>query len=251
MFPVTMPWRASSAYLYILQLDGPALAWEYLRRNPDYRYQWQSGELEAHSEFVTQWGCRVAEDPSLDARFARPAWVEEPCETVRITALEHASGQEFELWKVESPRDLTHVGIHLELQFSRSRSPLRVHLDDSIEVGKPFAYVIRADKLLRARIASACRFSDALTRRRKAKNAPKTIPSNRRRLTHARTLQALDGEAAGASHREIAAAIFGADDVARRWSPDSELRAQVRYLLRRGRGFVNGQYRALLAGKER
>ena len=34
------PWRAASAYLYALDLDGPALAWEYLRRHPGYRKQW-------------------------------------------------------------------------------------------------------------------------------------------------------------------------------------------------------------------
>ena len=30
-------WYPTAAYLYVLQLDGLALAWEYLRRNPHYR----------------------------------------------------------------------------------------------------------------------------------------------------------------------------------------------------------------------
>lgn len=54
-------------------------------------------------------------------------------------------------------------------------------------------------------------------------------------LMHMRVLQALDGVDAGASHREIASAIFGADIVAARWHADSELRARVRHLIRRGR----------------
>ena len=33
-------WYPTAAYLYTLHLDGPALAWEYLRRNPDYRRDW-------------------------------------------------------------------------------------------------------------------------------------------------------------------------------------------------------------------
>ncbi len=33
-------WHPTAAYLYVLHLDGPALAWEYLRRNPDYRRDW-------------------------------------------------------------------------------------------------------------------------------------------------------------------------------------------------------------------
>ena len=36
----TEPWYPTAAYLYVLHLDGPALAWEYLRRNPDYRLDW-------------------------------------------------------------------------------------------------------------------------------------------------------------------------------------------------------------------
>ena len=27
-------WHPGAAYLYVLHLDGPALAWEYLRRHP-------------------------------------------------------------------------------------------------------------------------------------------------------------------------------------------------------------------------
>lgn len=34
------PWGISAAYLYVLDLDDPALAWEYLRRNPGYRADW-------------------------------------------------------------------------------------------------------------------------------------------------------------------------------------------------------------------
>ncbi|MCV6302477.1 transcriptional regulator domain-containing protein, partial [Pseudomonas aeruginosa] len=33
-------WYPTAAYLYTLHLDGPALAWEYLRRNPSYRRDW-------------------------------------------------------------------------------------------------------------------------------------------------------------------------------------------------------------------
>ena len=34
------PWGISAAYLYVLDLDDPALAWEYLRRHPGYRSDW-------------------------------------------------------------------------------------------------------------------------------------------------------------------------------------------------------------------
>ncbi len=70
-------WYPTAAYLYVLHLDDLALAWEYLRRNPDYRLDWlrchrrpQAAQQAAH-----RWGLRLLEDPALDAREAHPAWL--------------------------------------------------------------------------------------------------------------------------------------------------------------------------------
>ena len=41
--PAPAPCCATAAYLYVLDLDGPALAWELLRRNPGYGADWQKG----------------------------------------------------------------------------------------------------------------------------------------------------------------------------------------------------------------
>lgn len=50
-------WRAQAAYLYVLDLDGPALAWEYLRRNAAYQAAWlaQGRGVDAES-----WGLRCS-----------------------------------------------------------------------------------------------------------------------------------------------------------------------------------------------
>ena len=64
-------------------------------------------------------------------------------------------------------------------------------------------------------------------------------------LLHLRALQALDATQAGAHHRDIAGALFGADAVQSRWSADSELRAQVRHVLTRAEEFMRGGYLAL------
>jgi hypothetical protein len=66
-------------------------------------------------------------------------------------------------------------------------------------------------------------------------------------LTHVRALQALDVTLAGASHRDIGEAIFGSEAMTIRWHADSELRAQMRHLIRRGRALMNGGYLTLLA----
>ena len=74
---------------------------------------------------------------------------------------------------------------------------------------------------------------------------PPTAP-DQTDLFHARSLQVLDGLAAGASQRELAAAIFGHAAVARGWRPDGALRAQMRYLIRRARALMAGEYRTLI-----
>jgi hypothetical protein len=53
-------------------------------------------------------------------------------------------------------------------------------------------------------------------------------------MLHMRTLQALDGTLAGTSQRGVAEVLFGITTVAERWYEDSDLRAQVRRLIRRG-----------------
>ena len=62
---------------------------------------------------------------------------------------------------------------------------------------------------------------------------------------HVAMLQALDAAAQGASQREIAIALWGKRQVLEGWSSDGELRARLRYLLRRGRALVQGEYRTL------
>jgi len=63
----------------------------------------------------------------------------------------------------------------------------------------------------------------------------------------ARALQAWDGVAAGASQREIAAAIFGEATVRAEWGGRSEfLKARTQRLIRFGKEMVDGGYRKLL-----
>lgn len=57
------PWYATAAYLYVLHLDGPALAWEYLRRHPDYRRDWLRRRRQPDA--AKSWGLRLLEDHAL------------------------------------------------------------------------------------------------------------------------------------------------------------------------------------------
>nr|WP_232080835.1 DUF6499 domain-containing protein [Variovorax sp. SRS16] len=58
------PWRAPAAYLYTLDLDGPALAWEYLRRHPGYRADWARGAFRRRQVVAPRWGLRCWRRPA-------------------------------------------------------------------------------------------------------------------------------------------------------------------------------------------
>ncbi|WP_269747818.1 transcriptional regulator domain-containing protein [Sphingomonas sp. TDK1] len=63
-------WRSEAAYDYIGTLTPGDLAWEFLRRNPDYRKSYQElvsiGRLteDVAQEFAEQWGLRFRRRPS-------------------------------------------------------------------------------------------------------------------------------------------------------------------------------------------
>ena len=56
------PWGISAAYFYTLDLDGPALAWEYLRRNARYRDDYETARR--RSVWIERWGLRCCRRPT-------------------------------------------------------------------------------------------------------------------------------------------------------------------------------------------
>jgi hypothetical protein len=182
-------------------------------------------------------GCDVAEDPRLDATQVRPQWIgaREPALRVR----DAATNATFSVWAIAGRKQLTLRGEALVLETAHLAQRLKVWVDRDVREG--------------ATIAASVDFEDDLRARLPAYEAQRALmqgqvwPAQRRAVTragllHLRALQALDGQQCGASHREIAAAIFGADAVQSRWSADGELRAQVRHLLSRANKLVNGGY---------
>lgn len=123
--------------------------------------------------------------------------------------------------------------------------PWRTHIADDIGGDDPLAFVVGCDEYAEWRLAAARRFASTL-RNSLSPTTEQVSRPIRAQVVHQATLQALDGQNAGASQREIASAIFGAKLVAKDWTPDSELRARIRYFLRRGRSLVNGGYRRLV-----
>jgi hypothetical protein len=193
-------------------------------------------------------GCIVLESPRRDARDCDPPWLDTPAHTLRLIGgaqrADHCSA--FDLWRLPGRKRLIVCGEELHLTAERSHPPLRLMLGAGIRDGGAFAYVVPAVADMRVVLSEIGRVQKAFAMNVLPAAHPDRARPSRTALLHTRALQALDGAAAGASQRELAEVLFGTEAVAERWLPDGELRAQLRHLLRRGRGFMNGGYRALL-----
>lgn len=246
--PTARHWHPAAAYLYTLHLDGPSLAWEYLRRNPDYGRDWRHYRSRPIGNPGRRWGMRWLENPERDARDAQPDWLPDPDNLVLVLPDTDTSNeaQPFRLWLVPGHKRLTYDGKRLLLTSNHFGRMLRMAISLALEDGMAYAYAVRAGVNLRERwraIETVLAMLDTVDEDRTAlaRSRPGRAP-----MLHMRTLQALDGTLAGASQREIAQALFGATTVAQRWHDDSDLRAQVRRLIRRGQAFMGGAYRQLL-----
>lgn len=249
--PSAEHWYPSAAYLYVLHLDGPALAWEYLRRNPDYRLDW----LRRHrrSDDAQRWGLRLLEDPALDARDAHPAWFPDHGSVVQLypDADPPPDAVVFAFWRIPGQKHLIHDGKRLMLVVRQPDGYLRLAFAPGLEDGLAYVYAIRAGdtpcnrfRVLLREVERLMAMPDAVL---EAVARPRPSAAS---LLELHTLQALDATLAGASLREVAEGLFGADAVARGWYTDGGLRSKVRRLVRRGKALKRGGYR-LLAQIER
>jgi len=224
-------WHPTAAYLYVLHLDSLALAWEYLRRNPDYRHDW----LRRHrqSEAAHRWGLRLLEDPTLDARDAHPAWLPGHTAVVQIhpDVDPPQDAAVFAFWHILGHKQLLHDGKGLALIVRSPSHCLRFRLAPGLEEGMAVVYAHRSGAAMPAH--------DHVLGAILAATKPRPTPTA---LMELHTLQALDATLTGASLREVAEGLFGADAVATGWHADGGLRARVRRLARRGDALMHGGY---------
>ena len=151
----------------------------------------------------------------------------------------------FDPWRFPGRKAIGHDGCRLALKLTRLGRSWHVHVAAGLDAAKPFTFSVAPDERAGARL-------------REAKDMLATIAGRHAGFVSRRgsaepiitmqSLQALDGHLAAASERDIAIALFGERTVRENWHSDSELRAKVRYLIRRGRILMSGGYRRLLWG---
>jgi len=244
--PSAAHWYPTAAYLYALHLDGPALAWEYLRRNPDYQRDWL--RRRGRPDAAYRWGLRLLEDPGLDARDAHPAWFPDHEAVVQLypDADPPPDAYGFEFWRIPGRKHLVHDGKRLLLVSRWPGCCLRLAIAPGLTEGMAYLYAIRACAAPCARCRALAACLDALSA------ATAALPALAVRIRPAptavlelHTLQALDATLTGVPLRVVAEGLFGADALAADWHKDSALRARVRRLVRRGDTLMRGGYRRL------
>lgn len=237
-------WYPTAAYLYVLHLDGPALAWEYLRRHPDYHRDWHR----RRSDTAQRWGLRLLENPTLDARDAHPAWFPDHDAVLQLhpDADPPSDAAAFALWQLPGRKHLIHDGRRLLLVSRWAGGCLRFALAPDLADGMAYAYAVRASDASQAHCQA---LSASLKQLATATGTSLSVVTRPRpsltSLLELHTLQALDATLAGASLREVAEGLFGVESVADDWHADSALRARVRRLVRRGNKLMQGGYRHL------
>lgn len=148
----------------------------------------------------------------------------------------------FDLWRIVGRKDLVGVADAV-LTVSIGACHARLLLDARLSDGVPCVCTVPLTPHLRRQLAefqALARLLDGLPLCPASKHSV-----GRSGLLHVRALQALDGVQAGASHRELAAALFGLDAVRSEWHADGVMRAQVRHLVSRAEGFMRCGYLGL------
>lgn len=243
-------WRDAQAYAPLIDADRSIFAWEWLRRDPDYRAAAARDGRDGRGVMsADHWGLHRFEDPSRAAPDARPLWRAEhhpfvlkakagalaaPFDAIelgRLAALTsfdagHGSGEH---WLLSD--GLRAIRLDL-IDGTASQGPveLRYILSGRASANGPLLALRRLLAL-----AETGRFSRTL-HPREAKA--------RRWILALRTFDAL---AAGANQREIAAGLLSEDAAEARWRVNAgSLRSQVQRLTRAARCFADGGYRAFL-----
>lgn len=157
-----------------------------------------------------------------------------------------ATAPSFSVWRLPGPKIMSvHARHDLVLTTGVGGGALALTLDAGLLLGDAYAFRVSAatepDQAVPVMVAVRSAMRGAASSVDESSS-----PVSRTALVHLRALQALDGIAAEASHRTLARVLFGAEEVTRRWTADGELRAQVRYLVRRARELRDGGYRSLL-----
>ena len=222
-------------------VDVPALAWEFLRRNPDYRADYAmcaQSPRGVRSTLDQRWGLRFPADPQLSAQEADVFWRPEVAPGV-VLALEpdrgRREGDSFSSLPIGRSRS-AEDGLHVRTPWG-----LQLFLKGMRRADRPLAVALSFDENFGLRVRAV----DVLHRVSSGRPPPQSRLTRAQRLRLDRCLIALDAALEGASYRETAERLFGASDNSEPWKTGT-VRAVTIRLVKAGRALMGGGYLKLL-----
>jgi hypothetical protein len=266
-----MKYGAAATSLAAASADDPAAfdpsdwAWEFLRRNPEYRADWQASvprrlphvtlkdgtrllRLRRRYPRAERWGLYAFADPSVPARRAPTFWHLDALQRVvrlRAEPSKHSQAGLLALsdFRVDRVAAIGVDNVPLVLMKGPG-SHVPVEISGLAALSLRFTPVFEIDGLLDLSAQTELlkrlhRFAD------QAANGGRPAFGIDERLHHA--LIALDESLAGKTYRQIAITIYGEKRVAEEWQgPSQFLKDRTRRLVVKGTELMKGGYRDLL-----
>jgi hypothetical protein len=251
-------------YAYTRRLDHAGWAWEFLRRNEDYHYDFRTNRaghpvpikhasgaivlrLRRRVLAAERWGLHCFADPKKAAHEANVFWLADQLRSGVNCTLRFANDNELGALSLASfagqrsvlvtPNDehvvvtCNQVSAHMVVRNSTFLIGESVVTFEIIGLEEP-AKSFEAIRTLRAMRSNQC--------------AQSTF-QDEYRSKYFDYLLALDGHLAGRSYRDIAEVLYGSEHVGPCWTDDSRgYKSKVRRAVERGLALMNGGYRDIL-----
>lgn len=250
-------WPDAGSYRY-LDGAGPAdLAWEWLRRDPEYRRfaDDRTTPLEGRISFVdaappvctARWGCLNPPDPSQSWQDVSILWSSAVDPSVlEVMALAPADSMRpaFNLRRCGAKAVIVHGSDREHVLIRANGEAVRLDVLSGSLADGPVALLhhlagteaIEPTLAALRRFMAFCRGESLLTARR----------SSRQRLSgHLLVLRVHDALVQGASIRDVGVMLFGSERVRQEWAGEA-LKSQCRRLIARSREMAAGGYKSLL-----
>lgn len=237
-------WRSDAPYRTLIGCDAALFAWEWLRRDPEYRRAACHGDLKQAARF----GLHRFEDPDQSSTSARVWWRADTDPHVLAAVAEPGAGAgAFDPASLGSLMSIATDADGIErLLFADGRHTLRVDIMSGTLRQGPvrLAWALSGLEETRAPMATLRRLID-LDRTGCFANANHPSPAQARRM--ALLLRVHDALADGASQRALAGLLFGEHHLGARWRIDAPAyRLRVQRLVQAARRMARQHPAALL-----
>jgi hypothetical protein len=248
-------WRSPEPYAIMQDAEAADFAWEFVRRNPDYRrdhrkLQRNGSRLGVNRTFRHRWGFLFAADPHRNFKMQTIFWSPEVLPTVlRAAAVSWATLSRpchLDLSQLSSA-DIRQAydGWHAVLRLGGVTH--RLWLQELPPTGAPIVLELLLDADFGLQSHAAHRLWLALEKA--ARRAPDPALPKQRRQRFILAMRALDGRIEGNSYRAIAENLFGKVRIPQLGWKAHDLRSRTIRLVQTGVSLMRGDYLGLLRRK--